>query len=836
MNCGVSRGELRRFLEEDGDVASRGALAEHVTRCPDCTRALDEMTGLDESIEWRPLQDAAPAPPPDDEARRSLERLHESLPSPPPCFPGSHDAEALLGSLGQFQVQALIGAGSYGFVYRAHDTKLDRPVALKVLAPDLARQPAVVARFEDEARAAARVKNPHVVIVHDVPAAIAEFPYPFFVMEFVDGPSLAKVLAVEGPLDPRRAAEYGRQAALGLAAAHGRGLVHRDVKPANLLLDKDQIKVADFGVNRAHDGPRRAGGSVLGTPDFMSPEQFNDPTNVDPRSDIYNLGGTLYQLVTGRLPFEAAPDALKRQVVGCAPVAVCERVSGLHPDLNAIIMRCLEKGPEDRFDTAAELAEELRRFLADEPVLSRPAGRPEQTWRWCRRHRGWTALLTAVPLFLLLLTGVSVPLAVWAVRERNRGERTVEVAREFARELSASGVNFVALGERDKARQLLEKNLALHERLVEQFPEDPALRHDRAQARMNLGNWYLIDGEHAAALELYEHEQCEAELRSLFKNGPRPNVYRHTLAHLLDNKGRALLALRKPKEAEESHREALTHRHYLVKKVDQKKPEYRAFLASTLNHLANALQAGGHPDEAAGRYDEVIDILAGLAKEQPKVPSHREELANACLNLGQLYRTARPDEARKLFERAVRHHRDLYEESPQIPDYAAELAVGLVGLGDLDADQQQFGEALGWYDKAIEPLGQVWKRDHNHPLAMQQSAEAQAGRATCLLRLGPREEALKAADSAAESGAGPAVPADTLVRVARALALATAGDESRDANRRAADAVNLLRRAHEQRWFEDSDNLKLLDTGKDFDPLRPRQDFRQFRGELRRPD
>ncbi|HXH28579.1 MAG TPA: serine/threonine-protein kinase, partial [Candidatus Polarisedimenticolia bacterium] len=206
---------------------------------------------------------------------------------------------------GGFRVEALIGAGGMGMVYRAVDEALQRPVAIKTLLPALAADPGFVARFTREAQSAAALNHPNITQIY---AIGQEGTIPYFAMEMIHGVSLDTLVREKGALDPLKALEYVLQAAAGLRHAAQRGLIHRDVKPSNLMLTEEGVvKVTDFGLAKAAartDHQLTATGEVLGSPGYISPEQAQgDP--IDARSDIYSLGATFYHLVTGRLPFEA---------------------------------------------------------------------------------------------------------------------------------------------------------------------------------------------------------------------------------------------------------------------------------------------------------------------------------------------------------------------------------------------------------------------------------------------------------------------------------------------------------------------------------------------------
>jgi WD40 repeat protein/serine/threonine protein kinase len=277
--------------------------------------------------------------------------------------------------LGQYVLQERLGEGGMGQVYRAWHRRLDRPVALKLIRPHLLEDADVVRRFLREARAAARLSHPNIVLVHDADEVAGTH---FLVMELIEGTDLASLVKQQGPLPVAQACECARQAALGLQHVHEKRLVHRDVKPSNLLLTTGGIvKVADLGMAgwRA-EGPPAEGsltgaGTVMGTPDFMAPEQALDAHAADIRADLYSLGCTLYYLLAGRVPFPGGSlteKLLRHQQA--EPEAVERLRPGLPPGLPAVLRRLLAKRPGDRYPTPAEAAAALAAVGAADAAAS----------------------------------------------------------------------------------------------------------------------------------------------------------------------------------------------------------------------------------------------------------------------------------------------------------------------------------------------------------------------------------------------------------------------------------------------------------------------------------
>jgi serine/threonine protein kinase len=289
----------------------------------------------------------------------------------------------MLGRLGRYEIERIIGHGGMGIVLKGFDSELNRPVAIKLLAPHLARLGAARQRFAREARAAAAVVHEHVVPIHNVES---EHTVPFLVMQFIAGESLQARVEHEGPLSVAQILRIGMQAAAGLAAAHAQGLVHRDVKPANILLENgvDRAYLTDFGLARASDDASLTyTGVVAGTPHYMSPEQA-DGQPLDHRSDLFSLGSVLYFMATGHPPFRAdRPMAVLKRTCHDRHRPAWQCNAEIPDALSEIMDRLLEKHPERRFASAAELERALARVLAD--VQQGKTGRRRAS-RW-RRSR-----------------------------------------------------------------------------------------------------------------------------------------------------------------------------------------------------------------------------------------------------------------------------------------------------------------------------------------------------------------------------------------------------------------------------------------------------------------
>ncbi len=331
-------------------------------------------------------------------------------------------------SFGDYELLEEIARGGMGVVYKARQINLDRIVAVKMILGGSLASKEFIHRFRTEAAAAANLQHPNIVGVHEVGSRHGEH---FLAMDFVDGPNLSRLVG-QRPLPAPRAARYVQAIASAIQYAHERGILHRDLKPSNILIGSDdQPRVSDFGLAKRLDveSELTLSGQVLGSPNYMSPEQAGGKRGlVGNRSDVYSLGAILYHVLTARPPFQAETltDTLQ-EVVNAEPVSPRLLNPSVPPDLETICLKCLEKEQRRRYQTAQELADELGRFLRDEPILARPTTRSERAWRWCRRKPIIAAL--AASLVVVFIAGSTGVLTQWRSARINSEANRQQVAR-----------------------------------------------------------------------------------------------------------------------------------------------------------------------------------------------------------------------------------------------------------------------------------------------------------------------------------------------------------------------------------------------------------------------
>lgn len=363
---------LAAFLDERLSELDESTVVAHLNECTHCQRTLESIAA---NIQlWDEAQDIgrSAGTPPLDTAHR--DQVVESVME----FLGPTDDPTKMGRLGAYEICGIVGRGSTGVVLKAFDQRLHRYVAMKLLAPNFASHGAARARFEREARAVAAVAHEHVIPIY----AVDEFRnLPYLVMQFVGGGSLQQRINIQGPLEPCEVARIGMQVASGLAAAHAQGIVHRDVKPANVMLESgvDRAMVTDFGLARVvDDASVTRSGAITGTPQFMSPEQAKGEF-IDHRSDLFSLGSLMYTAITGRPPFRSETVyGVIRRVCETEMRPIREIAPGCPEWLAAFVDKLCKKDREQRFQTAREVRDLLSQEVKH---LQSPTGtEPDRAW------------------------------------------------------------------------------------------------------------------------------------------------------------------------------------------------------------------------------------------------------------------------------------------------------------------------------------------------------------------------------------------------------------------------------------------------------------------------
>jgi serine/threonine protein kinase len=584
---------------------------------------------------------------------------------PPPPSSGGTTPGSPIGSASMFagyEVEREIGRGGMGVVYKAVHRRLQRPVALKLILSGVFAHQWERERFLNEARTTAQLEHPNIVQIHDV----GEFgSTPFMALEYVEGGTLADQIA-RRPLTERKAAEVVESLARTAAFAHSKGVIHRDLKPANIFMSLAGPKLGDFGVAKLLESATNVEGTMTGTPSYMSPEQA-DGRPATPLVDVYALGAVLYECLTGRPPFKAASvgETIK-QVLETIPVEPRTLQPSLSRDLDTICMKCLEKDPARRYDSAAALADDLRRFLNREPIVARSITKAERVVRWIKAHPR-DSMLIGSALGALLFGSLGIFLqyretkrqftraeGLYTTSEQRRidAENAQGVAETRRKELEKAIGNMVYLvGVIDLDQlfnlrvlqvdpELLRPALEANKQFLEDHRDDPEREPEIVAAMHRVTLLTRMVGKRAEALEL--GLKAVARQEKFVQANPEVAQYKRDLAAGHHNVGFLLHGANRSEEAMFHLKKARKIREEFVE-AQPENLDYRSELAGCLNDIGLSWIASDEmkPDHASVASAE--QALAAARDHQRKVvhnaghvPRYRALLANHLFNLGRL--------------------------------------------------------------------------------------------------------------------------------------------------------------------------------------------------------
>jgi serine/threonine-protein kinase len=691
--------------------------------------------------------------------------------------------------VGGYEILGTLGQGAMGVVYRARQRGLKRVVALKMISAGAHATANQLARFRAEAEAVAKLQHPNIVQIHEVGEHEGR---PFFSLEFVDGGSLdSKIKGTPQP--PRQAAEIVRTLALAMDYAHQHHIIHRDLKPANILLQRKQTtehpehtekqrklarsssssvfsvfsvvdfvpKIADFGLAKSleDESVHTQTGTIVGTPSYMSPEQAGGKTKeIGPPTDIYALGAILYDLLTGRPPFRGTSmwDTVA-QVKTQEPVAPRQLQPRIPVDLETICLKCLQKEPGKRYATAAELAEDLRRFLAGEPIIARPVSTPERLVRWCRRNPV-LALVGGIAAALLLAwagTSTFMYFEIKAEKEatevqRDRAETNEQLANE-KKELAEKRE-----AEAKVQRKRAEKNAASLRRL---FADDIVRVHylvEQMSAELKPKGSATPSPEAAATRQKFlalVRRTTNGMAREFQKAGPGISDYSMVL--VFQRMGDLLCYLEQPEDSLPWYRLGVDlARQFARERASDIK--VRGNLAFMLNRLGDALlEAQGDAPAAAACFSEAFTlneyVLANLPRhldgdEQKRMAKDaRQYKQKYFVNL--VERSANlmwdPAGTRKALEAALPKWKAQADANPADADSLSVVAQTHSLLGDACSWSANWEEARKHHEEAVRICASLVKNRPKEPTFGSDLAYCCCAFGDAYLRHGQPEEARK---------------------------------------------------------------------------------------------
>jgi serine/threonine protein kinase/Tfp pilus assembly protein PilF len=671
--------------------------------------------------------------------------------------------------LGDFILGRELGRGGMGIVYEARQISLDRTVALKVLPFAAVLDSKQIARFKSEAQAAAQILHPNIVPVF---AIGVDRGVHFYAMQFIDGQALDLAIAglrknnrqkarasepnaIASSSDPRsvstrhprlapsaqlpdpeptsnsllsdsndNAPEYfrtvarlGIQAAEALHAAHEYGVVHRDIKPSNLLLDHEgKLWVTDFGLARCQrDATFSKTGDVIGTMRYMSPEQACGQTSlIDQRADVYSLGVTLYELLTLEPAVQGADGpALLRSIDQQDPQSLRKLRPKIPVDLDNVVLKAMAKTREDRYTTAQEFADDLRRFLDGKPTIAKPATATERVTKWGLRHK--RVVMAAASISLLACLGFAVS-TILIAREKLNSDRNYARAEQNFRDAQDAVDRFGAQfaerlatvpGAGSVRRGMLQDTLAYYKRFAEQAADDPSLQADLALTYSKIGT--LADDIGSTTEAIVAQEKALSLFTKLAAVEPGVLDHQRRAALCQNNLAMALRRASRIDDAQHAYQAAIELQLKLVGKTPDE--QYVSDLAISYTNLGLLLSETGFNEQAERSFREAIRLQEQLVAASPDDAERHRKLAVSFNNMSAIYLGASPEQTLKCYESALAHQQLAVASQPDTTDYAIELAATYNNLGSLQSQQQEYDAAAHSYEQAIQLQQRLLKAD-----------------------------------------------------------------------------------------------------------------------------
>jgi serine/threonine-protein kinase len=795
----------------------------------------------------------------------------------------------------RYTLSRLHATGGIGRVWLARDASLGRDVALKELRPERAGQPALWARFQREAQVTGQLEHPGIVPVYEV-GRRPDDQAPFYTMRFVRGRTLAEAARAyhdrrargqAGPLELRELLTAFVGVCHAVAYAHSRGVLHRDLKPQNVVLgDYGEVIVLDWGLAKVigePDGDTTASrapvalagegskdetvaGQVLGTPAYMPPEQAEGRLDLlDVRTDVYGLGAVLYEVLAGQPPF-GGPDttAVLRRVVHDAPPPPRSLVVGVPRPLEAVCLKALAKNPAGRYASALDLAADVKRYLADEPVSAYRDPLSTRLTRWGRRHRTLAAAVAVA--VLAALTGLAAVLAVQARANRDLGAKNRQLAEQQAEvearfETAQKAIATFHTGVSEDARLKNDNLKELRTKLLKEAAgfyadlekllagkADPKSRKLLAEGYAQLGGLTEKIGDKREALAV--QRQALALRRELAAAAGADAEARLDVARSLRLVGRLQAATGDPAGALAAFEEQRDIATVLAAKAPTE--AVRAVLAQSHNLIGNVLSETGKPAEALRALERARDIQQKLTDANPAVADFQSELARTHHSIGRvLADTGKPAEALRAFERARDLRQKLTDANPAVTQFQQDLARSHNNIGILLSQTGKPAEGLRAFERARDIQQKL--TDANPAVTQFQSdlAASHANVGKLLSQTGRAAEGLRAFERARDiqqrlADANPAVTqfqsdlalshsliSFLLVETGKAAEGLRALERARDIQQKLAGANPAVTQFQQDlAWSHNNIGILLVETGKPWEALPAHERARDIRQKL----
>ncbi len=867
---------------------------DYLGRYPDLTpRELDRSPSVDRghsrtqagSVEWNTNPAAGGSP-------GWVERTQiHPVPTQADCHPavGRRSASAGPEPADGWNRYALIrmhAEGGIGQVWIAHDHDLDREVALKRLQPAGAESAAAQARFLREARVTGQLQHPGIVPVYELCQA-RERADPFYTMRLIKGRTLTQAIQANhqnrkdgraGRLDLRELIGAYLSVCQTIAYAHSRGVIHRDIKGDNIVLGGfGEVMVVDWGLakvvgepdpqpsqdreassqpmGRPEDRARAATveGSILGTPSYMSPEQAAGRIElIEPRTDVYGLGAILYEILTAEPPFRGNLRDVLRRVVEETPVPPRRLAADISPALECICLKCLAKAPGDRYASAAELAKDVQRYLADEPVSAFAEPWTFKVRRWVGRHR---TLATATAATLIVATAI-LSVTTLVLERANEREALTRSKEEAHYQLASLAVDrfFTKVSENPRLkaygletlrRDLLREARGFFERLARERDGDPRVEADRARNFLRLARITEELGEPGEATA------CSLQGQSIFteltQRYPRSSEYREGLAMAFESLGRSYGADLQLDKARTAFLDANSVWEQLVRD-HLKEPRYRYRNAVTLNQLGRLLCVKLRELSASENVlNASLSLCRQLVEEDPDSLEYRNQLAEALLMIGVARSDREFDQVKGLLDEALEIREKRVVDHPDVPEFQADLVDACVLIASSYSNARMPERVQEIYERIRRISDDLARKHPDVPVFVENRCLIEILSSIPALSISRDHARATAAAEAAVAGA----PRSGLVMLYAACCFSLASESARadqhlpasERDHRAEQyqiqAMNLLSAARAKKLFDQPWYRSGLEADPDLQPLRGRPDFqklvREVNAEAARP-